>query len=252
MTFDACKCVFIPLEGSSAEENILIWHPAEEGSCRPIRMQVILALTNLGSRCMGSQWRRFLWWGGGNVCVLGGKCVVWGAKTWGREGCTLTRWDRGVSRRASQSCAALRSENMVVVRCVVLALCSIASAACADPRETRTAPGAGRRQRADSGGDAERRRSVSTRSAGVNEQTCPASPEVDATLREDTHSVSGGSRRLLPLLPLLLLLLSLFIRSQQRGKGPPRAEWGDAVAPAVSAHGAAFNVSTVNISKTRS
>lgn len=82
----------------------------------------------------------------------------------------------------------MRSESMVVVRCVVLALCSIASAACADPREGRTAPGARRRQRADFGSDAERRRSVSTRSAGVNEQTCPAPPGVDATLREDTHS----------------------------------------------------------------
>lgn len=117
------------------------------------------------------------------------------------------------------TCAALRGENMVVVRCLVLALCSIATAACADPREGRTTPGARRRQRADFGSDAERRRSVSTRSAGVNEQTCPASPGVDATLREDTHSVSGRSRLLL-LLQLLLLLLLLFIRSQQLSKVP--------------------------------
>lgn len=94
---------------------------------------------------------------------------------------------------------------MIVVRCVVLALWSIGSAACTDLRVGHTAPGA-RRQRADFGSD-EEPRSVSTRSAGVNEQTCPALPGVDATLREDTHSVSGRLLLLqLLLLPLLLLL----------------------------------------------
>lgn len=83
--------------------------------------------------------------------------------------------------------------NMILVRCVVLALWSFACAACTDLHEGQTASDP-RRLRADFGGDEERRSlgesGLSKRSAAVNEQTCPALPEVDATLQEDTHSVS--------------------------------------------------------------
>lgn len=144
---------------------------------------------------------------------------------------------------------------MILVRCVVLALWSLACAACTDLHEGQTASDP-RRLRADFGGDEERRSlgksGLSKRSAAVNEQTCPALPGVDATLQEDTHSVSDRSGA-----------LSLFVSLQKSTRSKLRQKKRASLCfffgffvfslqrslHSVSAHGAASCVHIVNIAQ---
>lgn len=108
MNVCSCKRVPIPVGGSNAQENIWTWHPAEEGSRRPMRMQIILALTNLVSRCMGSQWRRFLWWGGGSRGVSAG----WEERRLGEgkggEGCSTHSMGPSFTPSLAKLCSAAK------------------------------------------------------------------------------------------------------------------------------------------------
>lgn len=81
--------------------------------------------------------------------------------------------------------------NMTLVLRVILSLGLLASAfGSALLREEKDV----RRLHAEFGNDEGRRGSeglgLSKRSTGLNEQTCTAPPGLEATLREDTHSVS--------------------------------------------------------------
>lgn len=138
--------------------------PAEEDSSRPISVLIILAPTNHLPRWMGRQWGCFWWWGG--VC-----------------------WDKKSLWPTLKLHTLLLNMTLVSRMMLLLGLLSsgLGSALQREEKEVR-------RLHAEFGNDEGRRTSessgLSKRSAGLNEQTCTAPPGLEATLREDTHSVS--------------------------------------------------------------